>query len=242
MALIECLSQHRRLGLEEISRLTGLAKPTALRFLSTLRVLGYARRDQGEAYYLTLKTFMVGSRALEHIDIIDVARPEAERLCEELGETVHLGMLDGDHAVYVLKVESRQAIRMYSRVGRQIPLHCTAIGKVLLAGLAPAEYADLVSRMHLDAYTPATLGDRAALDAEVERVRVRGYALDAEEREEGIRCLAAPVRDYSGAVAAALSVSWPSFRYREEGEAEYARAIRRRADAISEIMGGQGAG
>ncbi len=131
--VLERLSRQRTIGLEALAREVKLAKPTVYRFLLTLQELGYARRADGDQWGMTLKLFNVGSRALDHLDLHSAARPVAEQLADDLGETVHMGVLEGDSAVYVLKIESRHTIRMFSRVGRRIPLYCTAIGKVLLA-------------------------------------------------------------------------------------------------------------
>ena len=127
--VLERLSRQRTIGLEDLSRDVKLAKPTVYRFLLTLQELGFARRANGDQWAMTLKLFNVGSRALDHFDLHSAARPVAEELSDDLGETVHMGVLEGDSAVYVMKIESRHTIRMFSRVGRRIPLYCTAIGK-----------------------------------------------------------------------------------------------------------------
>lgn len=238
LAVLERMSGVRSIGLEELSREVGLAKPTVYRFLLTLQELGYARRDERDRWAMTLRMFNVGSRALDHLDLIAVARPIAEELAEELGEAVHMGVLEGDSAVYVLKIETRYTIRMYSRVGRRVPLHCTAIGKVLLAFGAAAEGERAsVPEGELPAFTPRTIRTREALEAELERVRERGYARDEEEYEEGIRCIGAPVFDHTGAVVAAISVSWPSFRYARGGEAGKIERVKAAAARISLILG-----
>ena len=132
LAVLDQLSRQRAIGLEDLSRQLKLAKPTVYRFLLTLQELGYARRVDGERWAMSMKMFNMGSRALDHLDLHAAARPVAEALADELGETVHMGVLDGDSAVYVLKIESKYTIRMYSRVGRRMPLYCTAIGKVFV--------------------------------------------------------------------------------------------------------------
>lgn len=237
LAVLESLSRRRSAGLEELSTEMGLAKPTVYRFLQTLQELGYARRDGGERWAMTLKTFNVGSRALDHIDLHSAALPVAEALAEELGETVHMGVLEGDSAVYVLKIESKYTIRMFSRVGRRIPLYCTAIGKVLLAYSSPEERRAALEGVRLVAFTPKTITTRAALEAELKAIRERGYGLDAEEHEEGIRCIGAPIFDRDGAVAAALSVSWPLFRYEGGKEAQRAAAVAGAAREVSALLG-----
>jgi len=161
----------------------------------------------------------------------------AVELAEELGETVHMGVLEGDSAVYVLKIESKYTIRMFSRVGRRIPLYCTAIGKVLLAYSGVEERKAALEGVKLVAFTPKTIVTRPALEAELKRVRTRGYGRDAEEHEGGISCLGAPIFDRDGAIVAALSASWPLFRYEVGKEAEKAAAVVAAAGRISAILG-----
>lgn len=237
LVVLERLSQQRSIGLEEISREIKLAKPTVYRFLLTLQELGYVRRVDGDRWAITLKLFNVGSRALDHLDLHSAARTVAEELSEELGETVHMGVLEGDSAVYVLKIESRYTIRMFSRVGRRTPLYCSSLGKVLLAFSREEEREAALKGVRLLAFTKKTLTTRAALDAELARIRQQGFALDDEEHEEGIHCIGAPVFDHSGSVVAAISVSWPGFRYKREEESAKIDKIKAAAASISAILG-----
>lgn len=239
LGVLEQLSQQRTIGLEELSREIKLAKPTVYRFLLTLQELGYARRAEGDRWAITLKMFNVGSRALDHLDLHAAARPVAEELAEELGETIHMGVLDGDSAVYVLKIESKYHIRMYSRVGRRMPLYCTAIGKVLLAYMTEEEREAALKGVKLTAITKNTITSRTALNAELAQIRKQGYALDNEEREEGLHCIGAPIFDYTGAVVATLSVSWPGFRYERGEESEKIARVKAAAARISSILGHQ---
>ena len=237
LAVLEKLSQQRTIGLEELSREIKLAKPTVYRFLLTLQELGYARRADNDRWAITLRMFNVGSRALDHLDLHAAARPVAEELSDELGETVHMGVLDGDSAVYVLKIESKYQIRMYSRVGRRMPLYCTAIGKILLAYMSDEEREAALTGVKLTAFTKNTITSRAALEAEFAQIRKQGYALDDEEREEGLHCIGAPIFDFTGAVVATLSVSWPGFRYERGEESEKIGKVKHAAARISTILG-----
>jgi IclR family KDG regulon transcriptional repressor len=237
LAVLERLSRQRAIGLEEISREIKLAKPTVYRFLLTLQELGYARRIDGERWAITMKMFNQGSRALDHLDLHSAARPIAEELSEELGETVHMGVLEGDSAVYVLKIESKYTIRMFSRVGRRIPLYCTAIGKNLLAFAKDEEREAALKGVRLLAFTKKTLSTRTALNAELGRIREQGYAMDDEEHEEGIHCIGAPIFDYTGTNVATISVSWPGFRYKREEESRKIERIKAAAARISELLG-----
>ena len=224
LSVLESLSRKRSASLEELSREIGLAKPTVYRFLQTLQELGYARRDESERWAMTLKTFNVGSRALDHLDLHSAAR----------------GVLEGDSAVYVLKIESKYTIRMFSRVGRRIPLYCTAIGKVLLAYSGLPERKAALEGLRLVAFTPKTITTRSGLDAELKLIRAQGFGRDAEEHEEGIACLGAPIFDNDRAVVAALSVSWPLFRYEAGQESDKAAAVVSAAARISAILGYDG--
>jgi len=237
LSVLERMSRQRSIGLEELAREIGLAKPTVYRFLQTLQELGYARRDERERWAMTLKLFNVGSRVLDHLDLLAVARPVAEELSLDLGETVHMGVMEGDSAVYVLKIESKYTIRMFSRVGRRVPLYCSALGKVLLAFAAKEDRAAALEGGRLVAFTPKTISTREALDAELARIRRDGFARDDEEHEEGIHCIGAPVFDHSGSIVAALSVSWPGFRYEKGDESVRIEKVRAAAARISGILG-----
>ena len=166
-----------------------------------------------------------------------MARPIAERLSAELGEAVHPGILDDTEVFYVLKVESRCTIRMYSRVGKRIPLYCSAMGKVLLANLVETERKTLIQSIRLIKFTPNTLKSHKVLEADLTRVRKAGHATDAEEHEQGITCIASPIRDTGGSVIAALSASRPVFRFEEAQRDGYLRSIRQAAAEISSILG-----
>ncbi len=237
IAILEALSRHRAINLENLAKSTGLPKATLLRFLSTLVGLGYVHRDNADQYSLTLKMFSVGSRGLEHLDLINLANPIAQSLCDRLGETVHMGVLEEDEAVYVLKKESSFTIRMYSRVGKSIPLYCTAIGQVLLSGMDEGELSSYLNRVTLRPFTPNTIRDREQLAEELDLIRERGWAQDNEEHEMGTLCIGAPIKDYSGSVIAAMSVSWPMFRYNEEEEKRNANAIREASRTLSALFG-----
>ena len=150
-----------------------------------------------------------------------------------------LGVLEGNTAVYILKIESHCTIRMFSRMGRRVPLYCTAIGKTLLAYAKSEDREAALKGVRLLAFTPKTLTTRAGLHAELERIREQGFALDAEEHEEGIHCIGAPIFDHTGAIAATLSASWPGFRYLKTEEADKVDKIKAAAAQISTLLGYQ---
>jgi len=237
ITVLETLSRCKAINLEQLAKETDLPKATLLRFLGTLSTLGYVHRDPYDQYSLTLKMFSVGSHSLEHLDLLRLARPIAEELVGTLGETVHMGILEDTSAVYVLKVESRYTIRMHSRVGKSIPLYCTAIGKMLLANLYKEARDDAIHRIKLVPFTPNTLKTQAALKKELAEIREAGWSMDREEHEEGVACICAPVRDHTGRTIAALSVSWPKFRFDSDKNAEYIAVIAEHAARLSSLMG-----
>jgi IclR family KDG regulon transcriptional repressor len=237
ITVLEVLARHTAINLEQLAKETDLPKATLLRFLGTLASLGYVYRDPYDQYSLTLKMLSVGSRRLEHLDLPRIARPIAEELVEALGETVHMGIREENSAIYVLKVESLHAIRMHSRVGKTIPLYCTAIGKLLLAYLDESERNEIIDRLRFVACTANTLKTAQALQRELAGIRDVGWAMDLEEHETGVICLSAPIRDHTGRVIAAIGVSWPQFRYDENRRGDYVRIITDRTNQISSILG-----
>ena len=237
ITILEVLAHARSINLESLSKETGLPKATLLRFLATLSNLGYVSRDDADCYSLTLRLFSIGSRALSHVDLITKSRPFAKQLCEELGETVHVGIEEDNNAVYVIKEESSYTLRMYSRVGKTIPLYCTAIGKMLLSSKTESELERYFNSVNLKPFTEKTLRTKEALKKELEMVRQRGWAIDDEEHEANTVCIAAGVKDYTGKVVAGLSVSFPVFRLNRDELLQIAEKVKATTAKISAILG-----
>lgn len=201
------------LTLGELSKRLGLPKSTVLRLLMVLERHRFVEKEaQSGAYRLGLKLFELGSRAVAQLDLGERAKPHLERLVFATGETAYLCILDDGEALSVARVESSRAVRVPSGVGRRVPAYCTAVGKALLAFLPEAEFNLLFKRQRLHAYTSNTIPTLTRLRDELQAVRERGYAVDNEELEEGLRCIAAPVREHSGKVRASLGVLCPAFR------------------------------
>lgn len=239
LQILERLAAHRKINLERLSEEAQIPKPTLLRFLATLVDLGYVSRDTNDQYSLTLRMFSVGAKGLSHMDLAQDARPHAESLRSRLRETVHMGVQDDDMAMYILKIESEYTIRMYSRVGKRIPLYCTAIGKVLFADMEETKQHQFLEQLELIPYTRNTIIDRDQLKSELQQIALQDFSEDLEEYEEGVRCIAAPIRDYTRRVIAGLSVSWPLFRFEIERRDEYIHAITACAQTISSLLGYQ---
>lgn len=191
-------------------------------------------------YRLGLRLFEFGSKAIAAVDLRGRARPYLDRLQRQFGETVFFCILDDGQVFYVEKVESQQSVRTACTVGSRAPAYCTAVGKAMLAELAEPEVSEVIRRWGLKAVTANTITTAAALKAELRAVRSRGYAIDNEEKEEGLRCVSAAVRGHSGKLFAAMSVSGPAFRMTKERIPEVGQAVMRAANELSAELGYQG--
>ncbi len=237
--LIEQLAREESaipLGL--LSKKVGLHVSTTHRLLSTLKADGFVRQDPATGRYLLgSRLIYLGQQYLERIDLRGIVRPFMEQLSERTGETVNLVILDQNEALYLDKVEGKQSLRIFSRIGHRAPLHCTAAGKVLLAGMPEAQVLQRLDTHPLEALTPQTLTDPAHLWQELEKVRRDGFALDREECEEGAGCIAAPVRDAQGETVAAVSISGPTIRMHARRLQELVPEIGEAARQMSEQLG-----
>jgi DNA-binding IclR family transcriptional regulator len=205
LSVLEALGRPRPLA--EIAELADLPKPTAHRILQVLVARGFARGGDDGVYAAGPRVLTVAGEALAELDLAGAARPLLTALQRSAGGTVHLALRAGDEAVYVEKIEGAEPYRMASRIGLPLRLHSTGIGKVVLAFLPEPELADVLARIELERRTPSTFVDEASLRLELARVRKQGYAIDDEENEAGVRCVAAPVFDARGRVAGGVSVS-----------------------------------
>ena len=167
-------------------------------------------------YRLGLRLFEVGQIVAQGWEVRAVAAPYITKLLEQLLETVHLAVIDKLEVLYIDKRESGRSLRIVSQVGMRLPAHCTGVGKVLMAYLPPEQRAELINKKGLPRFTKNTLTDVKTLEDELTRVRMQGFAIDNEEIMDGLRCVAAPIRDQTGKVISAISLSGPVSRM--EGE------------------------
>jgi DNA-binding IclR family transcriptional regulator len=214
VAILQVLAETPTdLSAAEIAERLVLHKSTIHRLLMVLEHHGFIRKHAGTGKCtLGLKLFELGSRAAKGLTLREHAQPFLARLVRETGETAHIGVLDEGDMVSVANVEGPFTLRMPSTVGRRTPAHCSALGKAVLAFLPGSTLDELLARRPLRALTSKSLAARGALKADLQRIRVRGYAIDDEEIEKGLRCVGAPVRDYSGLVVGAVSIAGPTFR------------------------------
>ena len=225
----------RRIG--EIAEYLGVHHSTALRFLHTLRKHGFVHELPDHRYRLGSAMFRLGFQALEGIELRSVARPYMERLNEATNETVHLGTLEDGDVVYVEKVEAAHRVRMVSRIGAIATFHCTGVSKGVLAFLPDAERRRLLAMHELRKYTDNTLTDLDQLEADLALSRQRGYALDDQENEPGIHCVAAPVFSGDGDVVGAFSVTAPVTRIDKDTLLSFVPALLEATTSTSQQLG-----
>ncbi|MDQ0338258.1 DNA-binding IclR family transcriptional regulator [Caldalkalibacillus uzonensis] len=240
LTLLECLAEETDgLGVTELSNRLDLPKSTISRFLKTLLERQYIRQNPKTGrYQLGLRILYLYGSLMDHLDVRKVALPYLEALCRETNEVIHLCVRDGAEVVYVEKVESETTIRMHSKVGNRVLMHCTAVGKVLLSELEEDEVAGIISRKGMPRKTENTITDLNKLLTELSAVRSQGYAIDDIEHEEGIRCIGAPIRNHAGQIVAAISISGPTFRMtKERVEQELSLTIKYYAQLISSQLG-----
>jgi DNA-binding IclR family transcriptional regulator len=200
------------LGLAQVAAALQLHKSTAHRFLMVMERHHMVERTVGGKFRLGLRLFDFGNRAIEQYDLRERAQPHLRRLVAETEETAHLCILEQARVIYIDKIEPARSVRMITRIGASNPVHCTSVGKAILAFLPEERAADVIRRTRFERFTTRTIATAEALRAEIEKTRRRGYAVDDEELEEGLRCIAVPVLDAQRLPVAAVSISGPSFR------------------------------
>ncbi len=236
--VLECLAfSGQPLSAPEVAERCGLTRPTTYRLISTLAARGYVASGQDGRYRLGTKMLSLSKRLIEHAQLPQLARPDLEALCQEAGESVHLGVLEDNEVLYLDKVESVSAARMYSVVGTRNPLHSTSLGKAILAFLPEVERAMLLGRISFTERTQNTITSREELEQSLADIRDLGYAIDDVENEEGIRCVGAPVLGNAGLPIAAISISGPTIRMTLERAHELSPALLGTARRISEKFG-----
>ena len=229
-AILEALAEAREMGLSELARALRLGKSSVYRLLNTLVSTGYVeKRPDSGRYRLTYRLSLLAGAASERSGLADAAAPVLRRLAAETAESANLGVLEGGVVVNLLRVEGPQPLRLHLALPGGVPPHAT--------GLGPAELRARLGSAPLARLTPRTIRDRRTLRAELERVGRLGYAVDDEECSLGLRCVAAPVRDRSGEVIAAVSIAAPAHRLPRERVPEVARTVTLAGRELSRRLG-----
>jgi DNA-binding IclR family transcriptional regulator len=233
------LLAERPATLTDVAADLGVHKSTALRLLRTLQDHGLVYRQPDQRYRLGARLLGLAQQAIENLDIRAIAHPHLVRLNEQCGHTVHLAVHEDDEVTYIDKVESRYPLRLYSRIGKPVPMTVAAVAKVLLADLPEPELRALAERIEYPQYTPHSTPAAAAFLAELAKVRAQGWAADLGGHEPSINCVGAPIRGADGRVVAAASVSAPTVVLPRDGLLDLLPLLRRTADAISEEYAGK---
>ncbi|RFU64358.1 IclR family transcriptional regulator [Bacillus sp. V59.32b] len=210
-------SKKGGLGVTEIANQIDINKSSVYRILTTLVQYGYVEQDKETGRYkLGYKFLEISSKLLDSIDLRSEARPFLQELESFTNEVIHLVVYDQGEVVYIEKLEGNETLRMHSKVGKRAPMHCTSVGKAIIAHLPSSIVIDILDRKGMSVHTEKTITDKAEFLKELARVKQRGYALDLEENETGITCIAVPIFDHLGKAIAAVSVSGPTIRMTEE--------------------------
>jgi DNA-binding IclR family transcriptional regulator len=232
-------AEEDELGITELSRRLNLHKNNIFRILATLESRGYI--DQNPAtdnYRLGLGTLELGQTYIRHTGLLRVARPVMEELNRKVNEIVYIGILRENYAFYLDVVESTHTVRVLSRVGCRVPTYCSAMGKAQLAFETPETIAEVLGKKELKKFTPSTISNRDKLVEHLALVKEQGYAVDNEEWDEGVRCVGAPIYDYTRKVVGAVSISAPSARMSmDQVKNEYVPLILDACDEISQQLG-----
>ena len=213
LQLLHLFSESPRgLTAKQVAALSRLPVSTVHRFLANLITAGFLNRDGEGTHHLGIACFSIGQAAVGQLDIRRLSLPYLQELNQQTRETIHLTVRHGLSAVYVEKLDSPEQLRIHSRIGASVPLHCTAVGKVMLAYMPEDEQERVLPELDVKRLTPNSVGNLQELKAELFRVRKNGYACDLEEHELHIRCVAAPIYDHTGSVQSSLSITAPTLR------------------------------
>jgi DNA-binding IclR family transcriptional regulator len=242
-AILEEVARDRDgASLAEISRRVGLHNSTAFHLLKTMVSLGYARQlSDSRRYRIGRPLFALAASALDEIEMVNLATPVLEELSRDTGETGHFAVRLGDHCVVLARTAGSGAFQLTDRVGVVRPAHCTALGKVMLAALSDGQLERFLGQAELAASTPKSIIDRELLRREIGEVRRTGVAYDDGELNPEVRCVAVPVRDFTGQVAGAIGISGPIWRLTLQAMQGRAPVLRSAAERLSAAFGYRGA-
>lgn len=239
MLVFEHLSQSQGKMLTELADDLNQSPATVYRVLVTLETRGLVEFDPEEQlWHIGPQAFVIGAGFLRRTSLVERARPVLRRLMEVTGETANLGREQDGQVLFLSQVETNATIRAFFPPGTLAEMHSSGIGKVLLAQMSEERIARILADHPMQAFTANTITDPAALSRELATIRAQGFAIDAEERNDGMRCIAAPVFDHSQSAVAGLSVSGPTSRVSKNKTEELSRAVMQAAEDLSAALGG----
>lgn len=225
-------------GVTEVADVLGVHKSTASRLLATLKTGGYVARNKNTGgYSLGIRILELANTKLEQFDLRAYARPFLEELANETNETVHLATIEGRVLVYIDKIDTTHTLAMRSKIGYRIPPHCTALGKAILSLLPKEKRTSLLKGTELKRFTPNTITNLEMFEEHLAMIKIRGFAIDDQEHEEGIRCVAATVSDFRKNVIGAISISGPVTRISRTKAEKMGVLVREAALKLSNTLG-----
>ena len=238
-SILEEIARNRDgIGLAELSKRVALHNSTTFHLVKTLVLLGYVRQMKDtKRYRIGRPLFALAASALDEVEMVSLATPILEDLSRETGESAHFSVPMGDAVVVLARTSGPGAFQLIDRAGAVRPAHCTALGKIMLAALPPDQLEQFMARAELKALTPKTITSAELLRREIAEVRRAGLAIDDGEFDAELRCVALPVRDFSGQVIGAVGVSGPVWRLSIEALQKRSRAVRAAADRLSAEFG-----
>jgi DNA-binding IclR family transcriptional regulator len=240
LQVIELLAEKEPLSVSQVGAALEINRSASHRFLATLRELGYVEKDEEGKYRLTFRMLEQGMKSLDRFEIRRTARPFLQRLSVLTHETVNLGFWDGQSIIHLDKIDSQNILRMDSRIGSRAEAYCTALGKAILAWLPEEELTAYLEAAGFEPHGPNTLEGPAELRVNLLDIRNKGYAVDDEEMAPGLRCLAAPVFDFTGFPRYALSISGPATRVDFNVIGSIEADLRQTCEELSTVLGKPG--
>jgi DNA-binding IclR family transcriptional regulator len=237
MNVLELLSDNEFLTVAQAARLMNINRASSHRFLSTLKELGYADKDDNSRYYLTSKVIELGMKVLDRFEIRKIARPYLQELSNKFNETINLGYFNGEEVLTIDKIDSTEILRMDAGIGGGEPAYCTSLGKAILAFLPDEQLEQYLQATDLIPLTSNTVISKAKLKTELMLVRENGYSIDDEELSVGLRCVGAPLFNHSGQALYAISISGPSIRMGSKRIEEMQRELKKICHNLSGKMG-----
>lgn len=239
MAVFDYLSTSQGMALSDLASDTGQSPATVYRILITLEGRGLVEFDaEDQVWHIGPQAFVIGSRFLHRTSLVDRARPVLRRLMQQTGETANLGVEQNGRVLFVSQVEAAATIRAFFAHGSLSPMHSSGIGKALLAHMDDDWLADYLQGQTLEVFTERTITNPEALRADLAATRARGFAIDGEEKNLGMRCIAAPVFDLNHEVVAGISVSGPTSRIVLDQIDSIGAAVIEAAQRLSKSLGG----
>jgi DNA-binding IclR family transcriptional regulator len=236
--ILETFNADEGMTVTEISKRLCFPKSSVHQILNTLTSENILKKNPvTNRYFLGVKLFILGDKARANLEVRKVAEPLLKALKEKFDETVHLTVLDNDEVLYVECFESSKLLRPFQIIGYRAPLHCTAVGKAMMAFMNEQDIDRVIRTKGLKRFTKNTLTDEMRLMKDLNTVVARGYSVDNVEHEQGVRCIGAPIRNHEGQVFAAVSVTWPSQRLQLSRIPKFAKTVIATANEISQRLG-----